>query len=333
MKKISGFNFLLVIIAMTLPLVTDTAGLAAKSAEERELYEIRIPDTYDPTGVYTPYLADELGYFKEAGIKPIFTGVIPPGQHVAAVTAGTNDVGGMHINRTIVGIAGGAKIKCVVAQSETTADFPHMEFIVLEKSGIKEPQDLFGKKVGVTSVGGCHEFTPYEWLRKYTGVNDPRGKFEFVLVPTGNEETALRTGEVDVVGFHGHPIDIFERGGVRVLFDDYVVWGSVGGATPFFCREDFIKRNPEAVRRFVAAMTKTGNWLNNHQEEAKLVYAKRMGLNPNQITLMYEAPDGIIEPESVQMWMDLTLKYGEIKKAIPLDQVYTNEFNEYAKGN
>ena len=116
-----------------------------------------------------------------------------------------------------------------------------------------------------------------------------------------------------------------------MLFDDYVVWADIGGATPFYFREDFIEKNPDVVRRFVAAIAKANNWLNEHHDEAKKLHAKRKGVDPDEVSLMYEAPDGVIKPESVQMWMDLLLKYGEIKKAIPLDQVYTNEFNRYAK--
>jgi ABC-type nitrate/sulfonate/bicarbonate transport system substrate-binding protein len=304
---------------------------ADKKNADKKYYEVRIPDHYDSTYLYIPYLAEELGFFEEEGIKPVFTGVIPPGQHVAAVVAGTNHVGALHVNRTIVGIASGAKIKAVVANSETAEAFPHMEYIVLEESDIRNANDVIGKKIGVNSVGGCNEYTPYEWLKKNTGIKDTRGKFEFVVVPAGNEEVALRTGEVDIVGFHGHPLSVFARGGVRVLFDDYEVWGTVGGATPFYFREDFIKDNPDAVRGFVNAYGKANNWLNEHHEEGKKIHAKRMGIEPDQVALQWRAENGVIKEDSVQMWIDLLTEYGELTKPITAEQVYTNEFNDFAK--
>jgi ABC-type nitrate/sulfonate/bicarbonate transport system substrate-binding protein len=311
------------------PEKTDATPSVATS--EKQYYEVRIPDIYDPISLWVPYVAEELGYFEEEGVKPVFTGIIPPGQHISAVVAGTNDVGGMHVNRTIMGIQGGAKIKAIVAGSETNKEHPHMEFVALEESSVKTPQDLLGKKIGILSQGGCHEYTPYEWLKKYTGVDDPRNKFDFVIVPGGNEETVLRTGEVDVVGYHGHPLDVFERGGVRVLFDDYDVWENVGGATPFYAREDFIEKNPEAVRRFTKAIARANNWVNEHEEDAKAIQAKRLGLEQNQVTVMYQAPDGVIKDDSIQLWIDVLTEYGELTTPIIAGQVYTNDFNDFAK--
>jgi ABC-type nitrate/sulfonate/bicarbonate transport system substrate-binding protein len=296
----------------------------------KKYYEIRIPDSSSTT-VFMPYVAEELGFFEEEGIKPIYTGVIPAGQQLAAVIAGSNETGSMHVNRPIVAIAGGAKIKCVVAGPETSEKYPHMEYIVLEDSDIHGPKDLIGKKVGVATPTGCSAFIPWQYLKKFTDVGDPRNSIEFITVPTGNEEVAMRAGEVDTMGFHGSPLDVYEHGGVRKIFDDYEVWGSQGGACPWYFREDYIEQNPEAVRGFVNAMAKASNWLNEHNEEGIQLQAKRKGVDPKSVTIYYEAPDGIITDESIQMWIDVLVDYGEIEKPIPLDQIFTNEFNDFAK--
>ncbi|HEY3424279.1 MAG TPA: ABC transporter substrate-binding protein, partial [Negativicutes bacterium] len=186
-------SFIVIIISCVMALIIAGCGSSQQASnsttKDGSLAEVRIPDIYSPLYAYEPYIAEELGIFKEEGIKPVFTGVIPPGQHVAAVVAGTNDVGTLHVNRTIAGINAGAKIKAVVAGTESSKQYPHMTYIVLENSPIKTPQDLLGKKVGVVAIGGCHEYTPYEWLQK-NGISDPKGKFTFVAVPAGNEEQA-----------------------------------------------------------------------------------------------------------------------------------------------
>src|SRR5690242_19290197 len=81
---------------------------------------VKLSDSFGTASVYPFYVADELGFFAELGIKPEFVGVVPPPQLLAAVIAGRLDVGGAHVNRTIAGINGGAKIKAVVASTETT---------------------------------------------------------------------------------------------------------------------------------------------------------------------------------------------------------------------
>ncbi len=104
---------------------------------------VKLQDCYVPTSVHSLYVADELGFFREEGIKPEFVGVIPPAQLVAAVMAGKVDVGGAHANRTIAGINAGAKIKAVAGNTETTKDKPHMIYLTLENSPLKAPRTFW----------------------------------------------------------------------------------------------------------------------------------------------------------------------------------------------
>jgi ABC-type nitrate/sulfonate/bicarbonate transport system substrate-binding protein len=334
MKNKSKVFTVIVILLCLINLLLAGCNTAKQDAQtqakqQKGLDVVKIPDIHMPTYLYSPYIADEKGFFAEEGIKPQFTGMIPPGQHVAAVASGTNDVGYLHVNRTIAGIAGGAKMRAVAADTVTTKEFPHMEFVVLENSPLKKPTDIIGKKVGIIAMGGCNEYTPYEILAK-NGISDPKGKFEFVVIPIGNEEQALRSGQVDVVGYHGHPAEVFKRGGLRILFSDYDIWGSTGGSCPWYFSEKFIKENPDVVRRFVRAMAKTTDWINAHQQEAIEIQAKRLNFDANKIVPMYFAEHAIIKEDTVQVWIDILKKYGEISDFSPND-IYTNEFNDYVK--
>lgn len=327
-------RFLLVMMSCLLALVFAGCGSTQKAGKsnvgEGGLAEVRIPDIYSPLYAYEPYIADELGFFKEEGINPVFTGVIPPGQHVAAVVAGTNDVGTLHINRTIAGIQSGAKIKAVVAGTESSKQYPHMTYIVLENSPIKTAQDLIGKKVGVVAIGGCHEYTPYEWLRK-NGIADPKGKFTFVAVPPGTEEQALRSGQIDVYGAMGIPVDIMSRGGIRVLFDDVDVWGTVAGNTPWYFSEKFIQEKPDVVKRFVKAIARAQEWMNANPDKVAEIMGKRGGVDPKKVSVMHYAERGVIKEDSIQIWIDLLRNYGELTRDYKPAEIYTNEFNENAK--
>jgi ABC-type nitrate/sulfonate/bicarbonate transport system substrate-binding protein len=321
-KKLLALGLILLLAAAQLYGVKNS--LAAQ-----ELREVRIPDVYSPLDLWEPYIAEHLGIFAEEGIKPVFTGVIPAAQAVHAVLTGTNDVGPYHINRTIAAIQAGAKIKMVVAGTESSKAFPHMTYIELEETPIKTPTDLFGARVGVPAIGGCMEYTPYDWLAK-NGVADFKGKFTFVMVPPGTEELALRNKEVDVYGSMGTPVDIMSRGGIRVLFDDVDVWGTVGGNTPWYFSTEFIEKNPETVRRFVKAIARTQDWINEHPEEAARIQGERVQLDPKRIAVMRYAEHGIIKADSVEIWLDVMRRYGELTRDLSLDELYTNEFNEYA---
>jgi ABC-type nitrate/sulfonate/bicarbonate transport system substrate-binding protein len=122
------------------------------AAAGKKYDEIKVPTPPDPTSTVLYWVGEELGFFEEQGIKLNYAGLVPSGQLVASVVAGKIDVGGAHVNRTIAGISAGAKIKAVVAQSETTEEIPHHTYITRKNSPIKGPQDLVGKKVGINCL-------------------------------------------------------------------------------------------------------------------------------------------------------------------------------------
>ncbi len=301
-------------------------GQDTGSAAGKKYDEIRIPTPVDVTSTVIYWVGEELGYFEEQGIKLNYAGTVPSGQLVASVVAGKIDVGGAHVNRTIAGISAGARIKAVVAQSETTAAIPHHTYITRKNSPIKGPQDLIGKKIGITTYGGCNEYIPYGYMRT-GGIKDPRRKFEIIIMPETLMEQALRQGEVDIAGFNRLPADLKVNPEFDYLFSDYEPWGTIAGATPLYFTEKFIKEKPDVVKRFVAAMAKTINWQNAHPQEAAAITAKRANLEPSKVKIRYFAPDGIIKAETVQVWIELLTEFGEIKPGIKPEQIYTNEFN------
>ena len=315
-------RFQLLLSSAALALLTSSFAWSAES----KLDVVKLPDAFVPTSVYSYYIADELGFFKDEGIKPEFVGVVPTPQLVAAVMAGKVDVGGAHANRTIAGISAGAKIQAVVSQSESTKDKPHMVFVTLAASPLRKPQDLLGKRLAIMAFGGCNEYTPYEYLRK-NGVADPKGKLQIITTPPGKELDALRRGAVDFAGVHMDPKDILRQGGLRILFTDFDIWGKVGGATPLYFSTKFIKEKPDVVRRFVKAIARTNNWINANPEKAEQVHAKRMKVDPTIVTANYFVPNGLIKEDSIQLWLDILNHYHEIKPELKTASIYTNSFN------
>lgn len=300
----------------------------ASSVKQLDIIRVPIPSDITRPDIYM--IAEELGYFAEEGIQLEYVGKVPSPQLVASVVAGKIDVGGAHINRTIAGISAGAKIKAVVAGTETTKEIPHMVYVTLDNSPVRSAQDMVGKKVGIPTIGGCNEYTPYAYLKK-NGVDSPKGKIEIIVMPEANLEQALRQGNIDVAGFHKNPDFLLARGGLKVLFTDYDVFGTIGGNTPFYFSEKFIKEKPDVVRRFVRAVAKANDWADANQQQAIDITVKRANVDPKLLRTGYFAPNGIIHPETAAIWIDLLKEFGEIKNDVKPEQIFTNEFNPYAK--
>ncbi|MDR1871142.1 MAG: ABC transporter substrate-binding protein [Deltaproteobacteria bacterium] len=308
-------------------------ALAMDSPQEPQLTALKVPFTANPTSPALLEIGDELKIYQKHGLLMDFVGSVPATQEVAAVVSGEIDISqGNHINRTIAGISAGAKVKAIAAKTETTERVPHMIGIVTKTSPIKKPADLVGKKIAIPTLGGCNEYTPYAWLNKF-GVPDPKQKVEIIVMPERNIEQALRQGEVDLGMTHKMPEDILRQGEFNVVFSDYDVWKSDGGATPYFVTLKFIQERPEVVKAFVASTAEIINWVNAHPLESRQITAKRSRTNTDVslISERYYAPNGIIKPETATVWIDLLEEFGEIKPGLTLEQIYTNEFNPHYK--
>ncbi|MDR3349552.1 MAG: ABC transporter substrate-binding protein [Acidaminococcales bacterium] len=309
------------------------AGKEAADAGGRKLSVVRVPKK---SGSLTPDIfevGNSQGFFVKHGIKLEIVGSVPSSQAIAAVVADKVDVTHpSHINRTIAGISAGAKVKAVVGGQETSKRVPHMVGVIRKDSPIKGAKDLLGKKIGITQTGGCHEYTPYAYLQK-NGVENPKSKVEIIILPEKQLQQALRQNDLDLIMLHKIPAEIDKDGEFKVLFSDYDIWGTIGGATPLFFSDKFIKSNPETVRNFVAATAETLNWANANPEKAMEISAKAAGggLKGQDMTEGYYAPDGIIKEETITVWIDLLREFDEIKGDVKASDIYTNEFNPYYK--
>jgi ABC-type nitrate/sulfonate/bicarbonate transport system substrate-binding protein len=302
---------------------------AAQDGEETP-FTLKVFHNSDITGVNIFWVADAKGFAAEENIIFDDVGVVPSGELVASVVAGKLDVGGAHVNRTIAGINGGAKIKAVAASSETLQDFPHMCFVAVKGSPIKSARDLVGKKLGLATYGGCNEYTTYAWFDK-NGIAQPKEQMDIFILPGETKLLqALEQGEVDVVGIHKDPSWVLAQGKYDLLYTDFDIWGTIGGNTPHYFSEKFINEHPEVVRRFVRVIAKTNNWVNENRKEAERITAERGGVDPSQVRSANYTKDAVMKPETVQVWIDLLEKYEEIKPGITPEQIYTNEFNELA---
>lgn len=293
---------------------------------------IRLPTVTSFVGVSTYLVAQELGFDKEANLKFEFVGAVDAGQLVASVVAGKIDVGGAHINRTIAGINAGAKIKAVAANTQTTEKAPHMTFVTLQDSPVRTAQDIVGKKVGIPQFGGCNEYTPYAFLQEQ-GIKDPKGKIEIVTAPEAKLEQALKQGEVEVIGLHENPDTIVKRGNLRILFTDFDIWGTEGGATPYYFSEKFIKQKPDVVKRFVSVIARTNDWINANPDQAKKITAEKGKVDVSVVRATTLAPHAEIKESTVQVWIDLLEQFKEIKPGVKPEDIYTNEFNAAVKTN
>jgi NitT/TauT family transport system substrate-binding protein len=147
----------------------------------------------------------------------------------------------------------------------------------LKKTGIKAPADLAGKKLGAPVFDAGRRAFPI--FQKANGV----GKVEWVSMDPPLRETMLAKGDVDAItGFYFTSLLNLEARGVKAEDINVMLYPSYGVklyGNAIIASEEFIKKNPEAVKAFLRAFT----------EGAKAVLA-----DPTAATAVVKERDGII---------------------------------------
>jgi ABC-type nitrate/sulfonate/bicarbonate transport system substrate-binding protein len=273
------------------------------------------------------YLAEDLGYFENASVRPRYVGQIAAGQMIPALTTGDLDVANRHTPLIVAAVASGADIKIFAAGSKSTRQDPHMKYFVRADSSIKSIRDFQGKTLGINSFGACSEYV----TKKYCQDNgiDP-GSIRMITAPDSEQEVPLLRGDTDVAIIH--PLSSGRASAntkdFRLLFSDWDIDGGISGMCPYSVSGKFLKEHPEAVAELTAILSRAAQWNNTHREEARALMAKRFGFKLEETEMFEFYEEQIIPAQNIQYWLDRLeaekkLTPGQVKP----EQVYTNQLN------
>ena len=331
-----GLATLLAVAATALAALSGCGGGTKAGAEVTELrYQGSVGQ------VTLPELAADLGYLGNVKLKWIGNTISGP-QDIQAATTGDTDFGGA-FNGAIVKLAAAkAPIKAVIGYYGADK-VSNMGFYVLNDSPIRTARDLIGKKIGVNTLGAHAEAVTKTYLAR-NGLTDAEIKqVELVVVPPVNTEQALRQGQIDVAALSQTLQDkAVARGGVRPLFTDYGLLGAFTAGSYVF-RDDFLKKNPDTVRTFVAGVGKAIEWARTQPRAVVIArfqdIIRKRGRNEDASIVAFwksyavAGKGGVIADSEFSTWIDWLTRAGELKgKKVVAADVYTNEYNPYRAG-
>ena len=136
------------------------------------------------------WMAQELGLFAKYGVdvEPVFIRGAPI--LVAGLASGDIQVGSTGGSATLAAVAGGQDLKIIATfGSRNTFDF-------VTQPNIKRPEDLRGKRIGLTSIGGTTWMALLLWLEHY-GLDVQRDKMQ--LQAMGEQALTVQSLENGVV--------------------------------------------------------------------------------------------------------------------------------------
>lgn len=287
--------------------------------------------------VSLPEVAESLGYFR-GKVKLEWVGnTISGPQDIQSAATGQTDFGGAFGGAVAKLQSSGAPITAVInyyGGDEKT----FTGYYVLNDSPITKPADLVGKKIGVNTLGGQNEADVYNELSKAGLPYEQIKKATLVPLPPPNTEDTLRKGQIDVAALGGQ----FQQravaaGGIRPVFTEYEQYGAFNGGQYVF-RDDFIKKNPQAVTAFVDGIGKAIEWERSTPRAEVIAHFTKIiegRSRPNETTksLKYwlsigvPAKYGEITDDDFSRWQNWLVASGAVKRPVEPSELYTNKFN------
>lgn len=324
------------ILGFIAALVLALAALAAGCGGEKKadapkqnaegLYEFNFPNVpwSDPV-----YIADAKGFFKKHGLKVNFTGYLANiNDIVTNVASGNFPFACQHASTLAVGISNGYPIKAVAAGWGTSAEKPMLRFLTLRDSGINTLADIRGKKVAIPTP------KELEWLEAKDKLGLKDGDVDETVISYEKMDGALLSRQVDVLMLINPFSDrLLMNKDVKQIGTLVDIVGEEKGWPQQFVNTEFLKKNPDIVKRYVAAIADANDWARANPDEAGLVIAKALDVDPSQGALYNPVfPEhALIDKADAELWVRISGKYGLLARPVTLDELYTNEYNPYYK--
>jgi NitT/TauT family transport system substrate-binding protein len=279
-----------------------------------------------------PWIAEEAGLFKKYDLDFQLVYISSASMVNAAMLSGSGDVaitGGESVVRTTVQ---GVNELVFVAAAKNS-----LTHSILAKPEIKRPEDLKGKKLGLTRLGSNSHYFVIQALRRF-GMEPS----DLTLLQTGGQVenlSALLSGNVDAATMTG------PSGGARAIAEGfrYAVYGPdlriPFAAATLVTRRTLLRSRAPVIDRFVRAMAEAVQLMFTDKELTYKVLGKQLRISDRKVLdTAYDEEIKVMEPrmqfrmESLQAILDETVKTDpRAKKLRPQDLVDQSILNKLEK--
>jgi len=285
------------------------------------------PDSVTESSSHTPSAILRIGYFpilnhaqaviglakgdfqkavgKEITIKPEVFG--SGSSLIEALFANQIDLAYVGSNPTINGyvVSDGKALKIISGASSGGT-----VFVVRNDSGIKSIKDFENKRFATPQVGNTQDVA----LRKYLLQNgyktkDEGGNVEVISAQISDIFTLMLTKQIDGAWVpEPWGTKLVKEANARIFLDERVLWPQGKYITAnIIARTDYLRDNPETVKRFLGAHIDETNWINSHKSEAMDIFNSQLRALTGHI----------INPDELkQAWSRIEFTYDPLKPTL-----------------
>ena len=286
-------------------------------------------------------LAERLGYFRDEGLQVEVNDFPGGAKALQALIGGSADVTAGGYEHTIQMHAKGQKLQAFVLQGNVAISVGLTKGKFPSYAG---PQDLKGKRIGVTAPGSSTHMMVNHLL---ASVQLKPEDVSIVGVGTGaTAVSAVRSGQIDALSSIEPATVMLERSGdLRVVHESITAAGSkavFGGPLPSAClyaKRAFIDENPNTVQALTNAMVRAVRWLQSasaDQVQSVVPPEYMLGDRTAYATALTRlrpiySTDGRIAPEGAQRFLQVTATHDpsvRAASALRVEDTFTNAFVE-----
>ncbi len=210
---------------------------------------------------------------------------------------------------------------------------PMLEFGILVPydSPVKSLDDLKGKTIGIATIGSITQWVALE-LARVKGWGPDGIKLTAIGSSPGAAAAALKTHLVDATVGNATSGPIFERaheGRLLATAADFVPHFM---AHTIYASADQLRRNPDAVRRFLAAWLEAVAYMRAHRDDTIRIAATVTGLSAADETIEYDrlmpgiSGDGHFDPQDVRRIGQSFVELHLLDQEPDMAKLYTEQY-------
>jgi NitT/TauT family transport system substrate-binding protein len=260
---------IVLLVALVILLVVLGSFLLRKSASPEKTENLRIGVFADSISALV-YVGQAQGFFKRHGLDLAIENYQAGAYAVNDLVADKVDVA---TATGFVLVSQGFKrpdLRAVAAISSTD----NVEVIARRDRGIKSPEDLRGKLIGV-SKGTVNEF----FLSVFLSLNNILpGEVRTVDLKPSDVVSAIADGKIDAASSFPPFSDTMKKNLDRIA----VSWPAQGGQSYYFLlitRDELIKARPRAIESLLKGALDAEDFLRKHESEARTIVERTLGLS------------------------------------------------------
>jgi NitT/TauT family transport system substrate-binding protein len=270
-------------------------------------------------GTALMFYADEMGFFKNAGLDVEVQAMANGEAVTAGLTGGAIDIGCSQAVSIIIAFKRGLPVTIIAPGGMQTPAAGAGMFFVPKSSTAQSGRDFDNKTVAVVGIKGLAQFGTQAWLDK-TGGNSASVKF----LELSGAQIAVAIGDGKVDGaFVPEPFVSAVRKVARPITNPMEAISPTFVSSPHFAMQPWAKAHPEEIRRFQSAIHEAAVWANKNHDRTAQILVRVARVDPEIVRASTRTEYGErLDPAQLQPLINVTAKYGGLTAFPAADIIY-----------